>query len=360
MKSFRVGLFVSLFALTAVLKVANAQTPQTAAPSDKEVSIVDQKVDVSPEKLELAKKLVILTGMKLQYESMQNEYVSAIWASGQKDPQVTPVLEQILVMLKPEFDLLVDQMVVTTAKVFASKIADDKLKEIITFFESKDGQIYVSSQPEVLKDLVKGLNDWIRVSNTYLDTRMRAELTKQGIFVALPSSDEKVSNEKNTSNGADPKDSSNKKNAVKPTEQHVAAAKDMVIHSGMMRSYESILSQIVLTLRDRFLRDPAFNEIRNTIEVVDSLIVALNPEINKLMDTMTDKTAYVFAQRLPEDKIKAIDAFFVSDAGKVFVEEQPKVLDMLMPEVEMWSVKTGEYVNVRTRAELARKGFYFK
>ena len=359
MKSIKVCLLASLLAMTVSLREGYAQTAPT--PSAAEGQQNTEEVKLTPEQLAQGKEITVLTGMKRQYDEMIKRFADSMWQSGKKDPNVMPVLEQILIMLKPEFDLLVDQMVNDTAQVFASKIPEKDLKQIIDFFKSDTGRLYVAKQPLLMNQLIPVIGDWTRRSEEYVQTRARAEFAKLNIIISIPrnssgeTGDGKNEPQKTPENAAAPKASP----LPEPSAEQIAIAKRVALASGITRSYDSLISQIVLNARDLFVRDPGMNEVKNAVEIVDSTLVDLQPEIEKLREQIIDETAKTLAQIMPEDKMKEIGAFFDSEAGKVYVEKQPQILDTLMPEMDTWTKKVVQYINVRTSAELAKKGFHY-
>jgi hypothetical protein len=71
---------------------------------------------------------------------------------------------------------------------------------------------------------------------------------------------------------------------------------------------------------------------------------------------MINTTATVYARYMSEPELKEIAAFFRSPAGKKYVDTQPAVLDDLVKEMATWSQNLSEYVIIRARAEMAKRG----
>jgi hypothetical protein len=63
------------------------------------------------------------------------------------------------------------------------------------------------------------------------------------------------------------------------------------------------------------------------------------------------------ARVVGSEVIKDVIAFFKSPSGKKYVESQPVVLDEMVREMQLWSQDLAEYVMVRIRAEMQKRGF---
>jgi hypothetical protein len=66
--------------------------------------------------------------------------------------------------------------------------------------------------------------------------------------------------------------------------------------------------------------------------------------------------AAIYARAMTEAELKETIAFFRSPAGKKYVETQPAVLDDLVRAMQAWSQDLAEYVMIRVRAEMQKKG----
>ncbi len=59
---------------------------------------------------------------------------------------------------------------------------------------------------------------------------------------------------------------------------------------------------------------------------------------------------------MSEAELKELAAFFKSPIGLKYVQTQPKVLDDIVKEMATWSQTVSEYVIIRARAEMAKRG----
>jgi hypothetical protein len=139
-------------------------------------------------------------------------------------------------------------------------------------------------------------------------------------------------------------------NAPQPTASHLAAAREAVIGSGIVRSYDAIIEPMLDQLKQMNVTRP---EIK---EDLDKVVDALRPEMELQKQQMINTTATVYARYMSEPELKEIAAFFRSPAGKKYVDTQPAVLDDLVKEMATWSQNLSEYVIIRARAEMAKRG----
>ena len=71
---------------------------------------------------------------------------------------------------------------------------------------------------------------------------------------------------------------------------------------------------------------------------------------------MVDIAARTYAAKLSEAELKDLATFFRSPAGKRYVEAQPQLLDEMVREMQTWTQDVSEYVMVRVRAEMGKRG----
>lgn len=337
------GVFAALLTTGSFAQVTQAQVNATDAPKEEKT--------FSAEHIGLGKELTVLSGLSEQYDAMIQSMAQSMAAEGRKNTEIIPHLNDILTMLKPELDILKQQMVNKSGRIFADKIQESDLKNIVAFFKSETGVLYVRKQSEVLAKLGPILRDWAGTTEEYLDLRMRAELQKRDVIIQIPRKNEQKPGDSAPNPAAD---------TPQATEEQVKLARKVAIDSGLTRSYDGLMTQLVLGLRERMMKDPGFHTVSNSAEVLSDVITSLQPEVDRLRGQIVDETAKVLAQNIPEDKMKEIDTFFNSESGKVYVEQLPKIYDDLIPEMDAWLKKCIEYINTRTRGELAKRGYQFQ
>lgn len=134
----------------------------------------------------------------------------------------------------------------------------------------------------------------------------------------------------------------------------LAAARDVVISSGMARSFEPMVPQleeqiplVVTRTRPELAKD------------LTGVLAGLQPEFAKKTDEMIDIAAKIYARGMSEDELKTTAAFFNSPAGKKYVDAQPIMLDQLVVAMQAWTQETSSYMMKRVQAEMEKKGDKF-
>jgi uncharacterized protein len=132
---------------------------------------------------------------------------------------------------------------------------------------------------------------------------------------------------------------------------HLAAAREVAVSSGIVRSIDVIPPQLYERIREQLIARPELTKDLN--EVME----ALKPEMELQKQKVVNDIALIYARALTEAELKDVIAFFKSASGKKYVESQPEVLDEMVREMQLWSQELAEYVMVRIRAEMQKRGF---
>lgn len=138
---------------------------------------------------------------------------------------------------------------------------------------------------------------------------------------------------------------------LEPTASHLAAARELLQLNGIAASFSSSIPQ--------FFDQVGSNLTQTRPELASDLgkvFVQLKPEFDKKADDLTDKAAHLYATLLSEQDLKAIDAFFKSDAGKKYVETQPSFMKDIVVIMEGWREQISTDMMTRVRVEMAKKG----
>ncbi|WPP06520.1 DUF2059 domain-containing protein [Methylocella tundrae] len=135
------------------------------------------------------------------------------------------------------------------------------------------------------------------------------------------------------------------------TPAHLAAARALVIGSGMSRSFGVVIPQFV---------DQIGSSLSQTrpeiVQDLKEVLTNLRPEFEKQADEMTDIAAQIFAKRLSEADLNAAVAFFNSTAGKNYVAAQPAILTDIVTAMQGWQGKISTDMMTRVREEMKKKG----
>lgn len=139
--------------------------------------------------------------------------------------------------------------------------------------------------------------------------------------------------------------------APEPAPSAVAAARDLVVASGMARSFvpmvPDLLRQIVPTVTRTH---PELSKDLNDV------VTQLEPEFVKDGEQMIDIAARVYARHMNEDELKQTATFFRSTAGVKYVEVQPLMLDELVVAMQSWTQQLSNIMMNRVREEMTKKG----
>ncbi len=334
----------------------HAQTPpaQPAASQTKPVE------SFTPSHLTVAKEVAVSSGLSRMSDGLMAQIITTMRQSGVDKPETKQLLDQILLDLQPELDKLREQMSDTTGRVFASKMTEKDLQAVAAFIKTPSGVVYVERQPVILEQLTPIIEEWTQNVESYVVTRVQAELTTRKLTVAIAPPSETP--DQTTAKNKPPSEARQKFDAARKalTPAQVALAKEVALGSGIVRSYDGILAQVVFSVRSNGSRDSLFISNPELLPYLDEALKDLQPELEKLKVQIIDETAKVFAVAIPDADMKNISEFFKTPAGLVYVKQQPEILDALMPAMEKWTQRTAEYVNIRTRAELAKRGQFFR
>lgn len=131
---------------------------------------------------------------------------------------------------------------------------------------------------------------------------------------------------------------------------HLAAAREVAIGSGMVRSFDAITEPLLGSLQQMNVTRP---EIKQDL---DQVVAQIRPELDKEKQKMVDNAARAFASRMTEAELKTISDFYKSPAGKKYVETQPGILDDVVRDLATWTQQTAQFVMTRARDEMGKRG----
>ena len=135
------------------------------------------------------------------------------------------------------------------------------------------------------------------------------------------------------------------------TPAHVAAARDLVIASGLSRAFMPLIgelnSQINMTVTQT--RPDLIPDMKATLD-------ALQPEFMQYGDEMIGVAARVYTALLSEQECRDAAAFFNSPLGKKYVEAQPSIFVSITPALDQWRKSMSVRRYERVSAEMKKKG----
>jgi hypothetical protein len=138
--------------------------------------------------------------------------------------------------------------------------------------------------------------------------------------------------------------------AQEPTASHLAAARDLIQVTGALVSVDELLPNFAEQIRKSNVSRP---ELTKDLEEV---LTALGPELQLQRQQAANMVARTYAKFLTEPEIRETVAFFRTPVGAKYIRVQPQLVDQAVDEVTRWAEQASEYVVVRTRAEMAKRG----
>ena len=134
------------------------------------------------------------------------------------------------------------------------------------------------------------------------------------------------------------------------TASHLALAREVMMSSGISRSFDSIIPTMADQIRKNAVTRPDLGKD------LDEVLKGLEPEMTLQKNRLIDIASRIYAKRLTEAELREIIVFFRSPAGKRYVETQPQILDDMVGAMQDWTQEVSEYIMVRTRAEMGKRG----
>ena len=138
--------------------------------------------------------------------------------------------------------------------------------------------------------------------------------------------------------------------APAPSASHLAAAREVAVSSGITRSLDVIAPQLYERIREQNITRPEL------AKDINEVLQAILPEMELQKQRAVNTIAGIYARHMTEAELKDVLTFFRSPSGKKYVDMQPVVLDDLVREMQEWSQELAEYVMVRVRGEMSKRG----
>lgn len=138
--------------------------------------------------------------------------------------------------------------------------------------------------------------------------------------------------------------------APAPTQGHLALARELATISGILRVYDSFVPQFSAQVRQNTVTRPELTKD------LDQVLDALKPELEQQKQAMVDTALRFYASAFAEADLKELVAFFKTPVGQKYLQNAPRLLDVLAAETHRWTAKTSEFLMTRVRAEMAKRG----
>ena len=138
--------------------------------------------------------------------------------------------------------------------------------------------------------------------------------------------------------------------AQEPSAGHLAAARELMDTTGVLNPVNELIPTFTDQIRKQNLTRP---ELSKDLEDV---LKAIQPEMQLQRQQVTNVVSRTYAKWMTEAELKEVAAFFKTPAGVKYVQTQPVVLDDLVKEMHTWTQELAEYMMVRVRAEMSKRG----
>lgn len=130
--------------------------------------------------LAVARDVVVLSGVSRSFDAIVPQLMDQVRQTTVTRPDITKDLNAVLESLKPEMEQQKQGMIDTAAKIYATRMTEAELKDVVTFFKSTSGKKYVETQPYMLDDMFKEMQAWTQKVAEVVMTRTRTEMAKRG------------------------------------------------------------------------------------------------------------------------------------------------------------------------------------
>lgn len=138
--------------------------------------------------------------------------------------------------------------------------------------------------------------------------------------------------------------------AQEPSPSHLAAARELMQTTGVLAPVDELIPTFSEQVRKQAVTRP---ELTKDLEEV---LKNLQPELQLQRQQIANVVARTYAKWLTEQELKEITAFYKTPVGAKFNKVQADLVEDVVNDVQVWTQQASEYVVVRVRAELAKRG----
>jgi hypothetical protein len=139
--------------------------------------------------------------------------------------------------------------------------------------------------------------------------------------------------------------------AQEPSASHLAAARELIETTGVLTPVNDLIPTFTDQIRKQNVTRP---ELSKDLEDV---LKAVQPEMQLQRQQITNVVSRTYAKWLTEAELKELTAFFKTPVGTKYNKVQPELVDDVVNDVQVWTQQASEYLMVRVRAEMGKRGF---
>jgi len=131
--------------------------------------------------LQAARDLIDVTGVTGSLEGIYTEFSDRTrQIVGVTRPEMIKDMNEVIVSLKGEADKKLAEINTTAVEIFARKMPEADIKEVVAFFKSPVGQRYNAARPLAIEELYNKLEAWSVETSNFLFDRFTQEMRKRG------------------------------------------------------------------------------------------------------------------------------------------------------------------------------------
>lgn len=138
--------------------------------------------------------------------------------------------------------------------------------------------------------------------------------------------------------------------AQEPSPSHLAAARELIQATGSLSGIDEILPSLADAVRKQAATRPEMTKD------LDEVLKSLAPELELQRQQAVNLATRVYAKWLTEPEIRETVTFFKTPVGAKFARVQPDLSDAVTNDIQAWTQQASEYVMVRTRVEMRKRG----
>jgi hypothetical protein len=166
----------------ALALVAGAPSLALAQAQPKAPAYLPSTAPVADTKFAQARELVQLAGIDKGFQGFVPEMLRELNGNVTRTrPELLTDMNKVMSeVIVPEFNKRTDEMTDQAARIVASSMTDDELKQTVAFLKTPGGKKYVEMQPQVMNGVIQSLDAWNRQLSVEMMDRVRAEMKKKG------------------------------------------------------------------------------------------------------------------------------------------------------------------------------------
>lgn len=138
--------------------------------------------------------------------------------------------------------------------------------------------------------------------------------------------------------------------AQEASPSHLAAARELILATGSLTSIDEILPSLVEEVRKQAVTRPEL------VKDLDEVLKGLAPELELQRQQAFNIATRAYAKWLTEPEIRETLVFYKTPTGAKFARIQPELTEDVVNDIQGWSQQASEYVMVRTRVEMRKRG----